>query len=187
MGTSRKASGSSGYRQVRFVLVCSRPWRLVSSSLSVAHAQHSKRLWFLDVALLFRRRHPPSLGRCLLQLFSVEADQRSKLVSLSPNTFIFTIATKCQTKPQVTHSERLKMDIKENKTVKSHFTCSLSSLLGFWVVLESFRFFSSDFLKKNPERLQNHPETEKRGQRTFQYAHICCVLQTSGYHRISRA
>ena len=37
------------------------------------------------------------------------------------------------------------MDIKENKTVKSHFTCSLSSLLGFWVVLEPFQGFF-DFL-----------------------------------------
>ena len=46
-----------------------------------------------------------------------------------------------EVKSQVTHPKRLKMDIKENKTVKSHFTCSLSSLLGFWVVLEPFQVF----------------------------------------------
>ena len=54
------------------------------------------------------------------------------------------------------------MNIKENKTVKSHFSCSLSSLLGFWVVLEPKR----KKIEKTPERLQNHPETEKRRQRT---------------------
>ena len=32
------------------------------------------------------------------------------------------------------------MDIEENKTVKSYITSSLSALLGFWVVLEPFRF-----------------------------------------------
>ena len=32
------------------------------------------------------------------------------------------------------------MNFEETKTVKSYFSCSLSSLLGFWVVLEPFRF-----------------------------------------------
>ena len=32
------------------------------------------------------------------------------------------------------------MNIEENKTIKSCFTCSLSSLLVFGVVLEPFRF-----------------------------------------------
>ena len=40
---------------------------------------------------------------------------------------------------QVTHSQRLKMNFEENKTAKSYFSCSLSSLLGFWVVLEPFQ------------------------------------------------
>ena len=40
---------------------------------------------------------------------------------------------------QVTHSQRLKLNFEENKTAKSYFSCSLSSLLGFWVVLEPFR------------------------------------------------
>ena len=31
--------------------------------------------------------------------------------------------------------------MEENKTVKSYFTCSLSSLLGFWVVLPFIYFF----------------------------------------------
>ena len=39
---------------------------------------------------------------------------------------------------QVTQSQRFKMNI---KTVKSYVTCSLSSLLGFLVVLEPFCFF----------------------------------------------
>ena len=30
------------------------------------------------------------------------------------------------------------MNFEGNKTVKSYFSCSLSSLLGFWVVLELF-------------------------------------------------
>ena len=42
------------------------------------------------------------------------------------------------------HSQRLKINIEENKTFKSYFTCSLSSLLGFWVVLELFRFYYFD-------------------------------------------
>ena len=71
------------------------------------------------------------------------------------------------------------MNFEENKNVKSYFTCSLSSLLGFWVVLGAFRLlllFFSDFLplvksgrkkmEKIPERLQNHPATENRRQRT---------------------
>ena len=39
------------------------------------------------------------------------------------------------------------MNIEENKTVKSHFSCSLSSLLSFWVVLEAFRFFCFCFFR----------------------------------------
>ena len=57
---------------------------------------------------------------------------------------------KYQRTTRVAHSQRLKMNIEQNKTVRSYFTCSLSSLLGFWVVLEPFRllllcFFSSTF------------------------------------------
>ena len=51
--------------------------------------------------------------------------------------------------PQVTQSQRVKTNIKEYKTVKSYVTCSLSSLLGFWVVLEPFCFVFFDFLPKN--------------------------------------
>ena len=43
--------------------------------------------------------------------------------------------------PQVTHSQRLKMNFEESTTVKSHFNCLSSSLLGFWVVWELFRGF----------------------------------------------
>ena len=52
------------------------------------------------------------------------------------------------------------MYIKENKTVKSHFTCSLSSLLGFWVVLEPL-FFFFDFLLLTAlrKREQRSPNT----------------------------
>ena len=39
---------------------------------------------------------------------------------------------------QVTHSLVLKMNFKENKTAKSYFSCSLSSFLGFWLVLKPF-------------------------------------------------
>ena len=46
---------------------------------------------------------------------------------------------RCVVKPQVTHSKRLKMNIKEIKLFKSHFTCSLSSLLGLWEVLRVVR------------------------------------------------
>ena len=45
-----------------------------------------------------------------------------------------------------THSPRLQMNFEETKTVKSLFSYSLSSLLGFWVVLELFRLFFSDLL-----------------------------------------
>ena len=57
---------------------------------------------------------------------------------------------------KMAHGEpgRLKMNFEETKTVKPYFSSSLSSLLGFWVVLEpfrvffffSFRFFFSIFL-----------------------------------------
>ena len=62
-------------------------------------------------------------------------------------------------KAQVTHSQRIKRNIEENKTVKPHFSCSLSSLLGFWVVLEVIRFFFSFFfsiffLSKKEGRLE---------------------------------
>ena len=43
--------------------------------------------------------------------------------------------------PQVTHSQRLKMNFEESTTVKSHFNCLSSSLLGFWVVWEPFLVF----------------------------------------------
>ena len=46
----------------------------------------------------------------------------------------------------VTHSQRLKMNIEENKTVKSYFSCSFLSLLHFWVVLEPFCFLFFNFL-----------------------------------------
>lgn len=39
---------------------------------------------------------------------------------------------------QVIHSPGLKMNFEENKTAKSCFSCSLSPLLGFWVVLELY-------------------------------------------------
>ena len=58
------------------------------------------------------------------------------------------------------------MSIKENKTDESYFTCSLLSLLGFWVVLKPFWGFFLEERKKILERLQNHPETEKRRQQT---------------------
>ena len=55
-------------------------------------------------------------------------------------------------KPQVTHSQGLKMNFEENKTVKSYFSCSLLSLLGFWVVLEPFFFDFSGKRKKIKKR-----------------------------------
>ena len=44
---------------------------------------------------------------------------------------------------KMAHGEpgRLKMNFEETKTVKPYFSSSLSSLLGFWVVLEPFRVF----------------------------------------------
>ena len=42
------------------------------------------------------------------------------------------------------------MHFEETKTVKSYFSCSLSSLLGFWVVLEPFGVF---FLTKTTHKL----------------------------------
>ena len=39
------------------------------------------------------------------------------------------------------------MNFEENETVKSYFTYSLSSLLGFWVVLEPFQVLSIFFQK----------------------------------------
>ena len=39
-----------------------------------------------------------------------------------------------------------KINFEETKTVQSYFSYSLSSLLGFWVVLEPFRFFPPDLL-----------------------------------------
>ena len=44
------------------------------------------------------------------------------------------------------------MNFEENKTVKSHFSYWLSSLLGFWVVLEAFGFFPIIFLLPLLER-----------------------------------
>ena len=46
----------------------------------------------------------------------------------------------------VTHSPRLKVNFEETITVKSYFSCSLSSLLDFRVVLEPFRLFYSIIL-----------------------------------------
>ena len=43
-------------------------------------------------------------------------------------------------------SPGLKINFEETIIVKSYFSCSLSSLLDFWVVLEPFRSFSSIFL-----------------------------------------
>ena len=59
-------------------------------------------------------------------------------------------------------------EIKLNKTVKSYFTCSLSSLLGVWMVWEPFQFFFFENRKNKTktEQLQNHPDTEERRQRT---------------------
>ena len=72
--------------------------------------------------------------------------------------------------PQVTHSQRLKMNIEENKTVKSHFSCLLSSLLKFLgcfgAIPGGFQISSSYHRKKierkKTEWLQNHPETKKK-------------------------
>ena len=62
-------------------------------------------------------------------------------------------------KPQVTHSQRLKTNIEENKSVKSYFTCSLSSLLGFWVVLEPFHCG-----KKTPAKTTQKPRRDDSEQ-----------------------
>ena len=43
-------------------------------------------------------------------------------------------------------------EIKLNKTVKSYFTCSLSSLLGVWMVWEPFQFF---FFRKSKKQNKN--------------------------------
>ena len=44
---------------------------------------------------------------------------------------------------QVTLSPVLKMNLEENQTTKSYFSCLLLSLFGFWVVLEPFQGFFS--------------------------------------------
>ena len=52
------------------------------------------------------------------------------------------------------------MNIEENETVKSYFTCSLLSFLGFWLVSEPFRFlfcffrFSSSYHSQKEGRLE---------------------------------
>ena len=81
---------------------------------------------------------------------------------------------------QVSYSPRLKMTFEETKTFKSYFSCPLSSLLCFWVVLEFQGFFylliPLTFLKrgsslKKPSKSPRNgskttQETEKRWQRT---------------------
>ena len=69
--------------------------------------------------------------------------------------------------PQVTHPQRLEMNFEENETAKSYFSCSLSSLLGFWVALQPFRVFSIFFLSPgnvgNSKRSPNtHGSTRSR-------------------------
>ena len=61
---------------------------------------------------------------------------------------------------QVTHSSGLKMNFKENKTAKSYFSWSLSSFLGFWVVLEPFwEFFGSPSSSPSWKKVQRSPNT----------------------------
>ena len=57
-------------------------------------------------------------------------------------------------RPQVTQSQRVKTNIEENKTVKSYVTCSLSSLLGFWVVWSRSVFFFDFLPSKSGKRQQ---------------------------------
>ena len=97
-------------------------------------------------------------------------DPNRNLIAAAAAAVVVVVAavTGFSTFPQVTHSQKLKMNFEGNKTVKSYFTCSLSSLLGFWVVLEPFQgFFDVSLIeKKKHERLQNQPESEKRLLRT---------------------
>ena len=52
------------------------------------------------------------------------------------------------------------MNFKENKTAKSYFSCSLSSFLGFWVVLEPFwEFFGSPSSSPSWKKVQRSPNT----------------------------
>ena len=52
------------------------------------------------------------------------------------------------------------MDIKENKTVKSHFTCSLYSLLGFCLLRGFF-----DFLPLTAKENRNGSKTTQKPRR----------------------
>ena len=49
----------------------------------------------------------------------------------------------------VAHSP-LKVNFEETKTVKSYFSCSLFSLLGYWVVLEPLRAFIDLLVRQVP-------------------------------------
>ena len=64
------------------------------------------------------------------------------------------------------HSQKLKMNIEETKTVKSYISCLLSSLLSFWVVLELFRFFSFSFffLTQNSSKTTQEPRRDDHKQ-----------------------
>ena len=68
--------------------------------------------------------------------------------------------------PQVTHSQKLKMNFEGNKTVKSYFTCSLSSLLGFWVVLEPFQGFF-DVFSYRKKKNTNGSKTSQNPRRDY--------------------
>ena len=56
------------------------------------------------------------------------------------------------------------MNLKENKTAKSYFTWSLSSFLGFWVVLEPFR--EGFFYQEGEE--EGDPKNSQNGSKTIQ-------------------
>ena len=77
------------------------------------------------------------------------------------------------------------MNLEEDKTDISYFTCSLSSLLGFWAVWGPFRFcffsvfFPSPLLKKTLKTLKKHrknPERLPRKPRRDENEQVKCVL-----------
>ena len=74
--------------------------------------------------------------RALVNIYSANQTKVFILLDQSDSGNPFGVRTSAFMKPQVTHSPGLKMNFEESETAKLYFSRSLSSLLGFWVVLE---------------------------------------------------
>ena len=116
----------------------------VSTTLACEYGRHASGAACQQKSVCDSRRNIPYWWRQYAQILPWDPSFFRYFIPSLLNGYL--VSTFVWGRTQVTHSQRLEMNFEENKTVMSYFSCSLWSLLGFWVVLEPLQLCSIFFL-----------------------------------------